>query len=264
MRKGRFSKTEISFITENHDSLSHQEIAQKLNRDADSIKNFIKSKLGESLEDKKRIQALYDLKNRPYWRDLQDQFNEHELEMLLYHWGRIIGQFRDDVLPTEELQVLDAIKLEVLMNRALKNQQTNMEDVGRFEELITEEKGRPVEYQDRDFIFNLERQIAVARAAQEALGRDYKDLQVKKSGMLKDLKATREQRVKRLEDSKQTFISWVQNLMTNPDVRQEIGIEKEKMRLSVEKERKRLSEWHQYEDKLVDQPFLTPDSVKDE
>ena len=264
MRKGRFSKTEISFITENHDSLSHQEIAQKLNRDADSIKNFIKSKLGESLEDKKRIQALYDLKNRPYWKDLQQQFNEHELEMLLYHWGRIIGQFRDDVLTTEELQVLDAINLEVLMNRALKNQQTNMEDIVRFEELITEEKGRPVEYQDRDFIFNLERQIAVARAAQEALGRDYKDLQVKKSGMLKDLKATREQRVKRLEDSKQTFISWVQNLMTNADVRQEIGVEMEKMRLSVEKERKRLSEWHQYEDKLVDQPFLTPDSVKDE
>ena len=52
--------------------------------------------------------------------------------------------------------------------------------------------------------------------------------------------------------------------MTNPDVRQEIGIEMEKMRLSVDKERKRLSEWHQYEDKLVDQPFLTPDSVKDE
>ena len=82
--------------------------------------------------------------------------------------------------------------------------------------------------------------------------------------MLKDLKATREQRVKRLEDSKQTFISWVQNLMTNADVRQEIGVEMEKMRLSVNKERKRLSEWHQYEDKLVDQPFLTPDSVKDE
>ena len=264
MRKGRFSKTEISFITEHHDSLNHQEIAQKLNRDADRVKNYIKNKLGESLEDKKRIQALYDLKNRPYWTDLQDQFNEHELDMLLYHWGRIIGQFRDDVLPTEELQVLDAIKLEVLMNRALKNQQTNMVDVNRYEELITDEKQKPPEFQDRDYVFNLERQIAVARAAQEALGRDYKDLQVKKSGMLKDLKATREQRVKRLEDSKQTFISWVQNLMTNPDVRQEIGIEMEKMRLSVDKERKRLSEWHQYEDKLVDQPFLTPDSVKDE
>ena len=264
MKKGRFSKTEISFITENHETLSYQEIALKLNRDAYSVENFIKSKLGESLEDKKRIQALYDLKNRPYWEDLKGQFNEHELEMLLYHWGRIIGQFRDDVLPTEELQVLDAIKLEVLMNRALKNQQTNMEDIDTYEEQITEEKGRPIEYQARDYIFNLERQIAVARAAQEALGRDYKDLQVKKSAMLKDLKATREQRIKRLEDSKQTFISWASNLMTNPDIRQEIGTEMEKMRLSINKEKERLSEWHQYEDKLVDQPFLTPDTVKDE
>ena len=139
-----------------------------------------------------------------------------------------------------------------------------MEDIDTYEEQITEEKGRPIEYQDRDYIFNLERQIAVARAAQEALGRDYKDLQVKKSAMLKDLKATREQRIKRLEDSKQTFISWVSNLMTNPDIRQEIGTEMEKMRLSINKEKERLSEWHQYEDKLVDQPFLTPDTVKDE
>ena len=75
MRKGRFSKTEISFITENHDSLNYEEMAQKLNRDPESIRNFIKNKLGESLEDRKRIQALYDLKNRPYWVDLQDQLH---------------------------------------------------------------------------------------------------------------------------------------------------------------------------------------------
>ena len=264
MKKGRFSKTEISFITENHETSSYQEIALKLNRDAYSVENFIKSKLGESIEDKKRIQALYDLKNRPYWEDLKGQFNEHELEMLLYHWGRIIGQFRDDVLPTEELQVLDAIKLEVLMNRALKNQQTNMEDIDTYEEQITEEKGRPIEYQDRDYIFNLERQIAVARAAQEALGRDYKDLQVKKSSMLKDLKATREQRIKRLEDSKQTFTGWIKNVLQNAAFREELSINMEKMRLAVEKESTRLAGYHKYDDGVIDQPLLTPETFSDD
>ena len=82
--------------------------------------------------------------------------------------------------------------------------------------------------------------------------------------MLKDLKATREQRIKRLEDSKQTFIGWVRNLMSNPDTRREIGIEMEKMRLAMNKEAERLSEYHKYEDGLIDQPFLTPDSVKDD
>ena len=38
-------------------------------------------------------------------------------------------------------------------------------------------------------------------------------------------------------------------------------MEMEKMRLSMEKEKVRLSEYHKYEDGVVDQPFLTPDSV---
>ena len=113
-------------------------------------------------------------------------------------------------------------------------------------------------------LYSLERQVAVLRAAQESLTRDYRDLQTKKSSMLKDLKATREQRVKRLEDSKQTFIGWVRNLIADPEARHEMGMEMEKMRLAAYKEKERLSEYHQYEDQLVDQPFLTPDTVKDD
>ena len=192
------------------------------------------------------------------------QFSKEELDILIYHWGRIIGQFRDDVLPTEELQVLDAIKLEVLMNRALKSQQKAMTDIAMYEELVTDEKQKDFEIQDKDYIFNLERQVAICRAAQESVNRDYKDLQTKKAAMLKDLKATREQRIKRLEDSKETFVAWVRNLISNPDIRHDMGVEMEKMRLATNQERKRLSEYHQYEDKLVDQPFLTPDTVKDD
>jgi hypothetical protein len=263
MKKGRFSKDEIAYITEYHESMSVEDVAAELDRDVESVKNFIKDKLGESLQEKREIQALYDLKGKPQWRDIQGQFNKHELEMFVYHWRRIITQFRDDVLPTEELQVIDAIKLELLMNRALKDQQLNAEQVRKFEGLINDEKEKPMEYQDRDYVFNLERQIAVLRAATESLGRDYKDLGVKKSAMLKDMKATREQRIKRLEDSKQTFIGWVTDLMVSPEKRHEFGMQMEKMRLAMEKERKTLSEWHQYEDKMIDQPFLTPDSVKE-
>jgi hypothetical protein len=166
------------------------------------------------------------------------------------------------VLPTEELQILDAIKLEVLMNRALITQQSNMENISRYQEEVTLEKRKTLEMQDKEAIYSIERQIAVCRAAQDTLTRDYKDLQTKKASMLKDLKATREQRIKRLEDSRETFIGWVQNLMTNPEIRQELGIEMEKMRMAMNKEAERLSEYHTYEDKNVDQPFLTPDSIK--
>jgi hypothetical protein len=61
---------------------------------------------------------------------------------------------------------------------------------------------------DWDLVLNLERQSAVLRASQEALcAQDYKDLQTKKSAMIKDLKGTREQRIKAIEDSKVNFCS---------------------------------------------------------
>ena len=264
MKKGRFSKTEQEFIRENHKEMSIYEIATHLDRDPDSVESYVKHKIGNTSLDEREIEALHDLQSRPFWKDLQKQFSEDELQSLLYHWGRIITQFRDDVLPTEELQIIDAIKLEILMNRALIGQQSNMRDIKRNEELVTDEKGKPLEVQDKDYIFNLERQVAVCRAAQESLTREYKDLQTKKASMLKDLKATREQRIKRLEDSKQTFIGWVRNLMSNPEVRREMGIEMEKMRLATNVEAERLTEYHKYEDGAIDQPFLTPDSVKED
>jgi len=264
MKKGRFSKTEQDFIKENYKKLSPFDIAIQLDRDPTSIESYIDLKLDSTALDDREIEALHDLKSRPFWKDLEKQFSEEELQSLLYHWSRIITQFRDDVLPTEELQIIDAIKLEILMNRALTSQQTNMRDVRRYEELVTEEKSKSLEIQDKDHIYNLERQIAILRAAQESLTRDYKDLQTKKAGMLKDLKATREQRIRRLEDSKQTFIGWVRNLMSNPEVRRQIGKDMEKMRLAMDTEQKRLAEYHKYEDGNIDQPFLTPDTAKDD
>ena len=264
MKKGRFTKTEQEFIRNNHREMSNLEIATHLDRDPVSVQSYIKEKIGNSTLDDREIEALHDLQNRPFWKDLEKQFNEEELQSLLYHWSRIITQFRDDVLPTEELQIIDAIKLEILMNRALIGQQTNMRSISEYEELVTVEKSKSLEVQDKDYIYNLERQIAVCRAAQDSLTREYKDLQTKKASMLKDLKATREQRIKRLEDSKQTFIGWVRNLMSNPETRQQLGTDMEKMRLAMEAEKKRLSEYHKYEDGNIDQPFLTPDTVKDD
>ncbi len=264
MKKGRFTKTEQEFIKDNHREMSNLDIAAHLDRDPISVQSYIKEKIGNSTLDDREIEALHDLKSRPFWKDLEKQFSEEELQSLLYHWSRIITQFRDDVLPTEELQIIDAIKLEILMNRALIGQQSNMRSIREYEELVTIEKGKDLETQDKDHIYNLERQVAVCRAAQDSLTREYKDLQTKKASMLKDLKATREQRIKRLEDSKQTFIGWVRNLMTNPEVRREMGTNMEKMRLAMEVERERLSEYHKYEDGNIDQPFLTPDSTKED
>jgi len=266
MKKGRFSKKEIQFIEQECESTPYEEIASSLDRDVESVTNFIRNKLGKGLSETEKfeVKAGYDLHARPYWRDLKQQFKPDELEMITYHWSRIISQFRDDVLPTEELQVIDAIKLEILMNRCLKEQGNNSNDVDDIQKLLDDERKLGRDEQDFDRILNLERQVAVLRAAQESLSKDYKDLQGRKNVLLKELKGTREQRIQRLEDAKHSFIGWVKNLTQNPDEAHRIGLEMEKMRLAMEKEQTRLSGYHKYDDGTIDQPFLTPENVKND
>jgi hypothetical protein len=261
MKKGRLSKDEIKYVEDNVKTASHIEIAQYLDRDPDSIEKFIKKRFGKGASAEEI--AAFDLENRPYWIEIKNQFTDDELKLFRYHWARIISQFRDDVIPTEELQVVDLIKLELLMNRSLKSNKSNIEQITVMEALIQEERARDPDQQNVDMVFNMERQVASLRASQESLNKDYRELQTKKNSMLKEMKATREQRVKRIEDSKQSLTGWIAFLMSNPDVTTKYGIEMEKMRLAMGKERERLSKFHKYQDGIVDQPFLNSDTIKD-
>ena len=261
MRKGRISKDEERTIRKLADSMTAKDIAKQLDRDTTSVENFIKRKLKVGLTNEEF--AAYSLEDRPYWVELGQQFTEDELELFKYHWSRIISQFKDDVFPTEELQVVDVIKLEILMNRCLKGNKENIEQINVYDKMIKDERSRDKDQQDHDYIINLERQVASLRASQESLNRDYRELQAKKGSMLKEMKGTREQRIKRLEDSKQSFTSWVAAMMQDPERMKRYGIEMEKMRMAMKKEKERLGEYHQYEDGVIDQPFLTPDTVRD-
>ena len=259
MRKGRISKEEERYIEKSYKDLSVEDIAAHLNRDIESISSFIKRKYRTniSLEE----EAAFSLEDRPYWYELQSQFTDDELNLFKYHWSRIIAQFSNDVFPTEELQVIDVIKLEILMNRCLKSNKDNIQLIDTYDKMLMDERSRDKDQQDMDYILNLERQIATLRAAQESLNKDYRELQAKKASMLREMKGTREQRIKRLEDSKQSFTSWVAQIMQDPEILKQYGLEMEKMKMAMVNEKNRLSQFHKYEDGTIDQPFLTPDTA---
>ena len=264
MKRGRFSTEDITFIEQNCEALSPEAIAEHLERDVSSVINWIEKNIGFSDNQKKEVEASQELVAKPYWRELEQQFSEDELEMFQFHFKKMWAQFKDDVFHTEEIQIVDTIKLELLMNRILNSQQKSIQEISNIQLLIQVEKEQEPEDRDKDYILSLERQIAVLRAAQETLSRDYKDLQARKATMLKDLKGTREQRIKQIEDSKLTFAALVKKIALDPSFRNQIGIDMEKMRLATEAEKERLSEYTNYEDGIVDQPFLTDTTVKKE
>lgn len=261
MKTGRLSKDEKRQIARLIDNMTVEDIAAQLDRRVDAIDKFVKETLRSGLSGIE--EAQYSLEDRPYWIELQNQFDESELELFKYHWSRIISQFRDDVFPTEELQVVDVIKLELLMNRSLKCSKDSIEQLNMHEAMLNLEREKDREDQDTDLMISAQRAVAGIRAAQESLNKDYRELQSKKQSMLREIKGTREQRVKRLEDSKQSFIAWIASLAQDPELTKSFGIEMEKMRLAMEREKVRLSKFHKYEDGGVDRPFLNHETVRD-
>lgn len=261
MKRGRFSIEEMAFMEQSAGQLSVDAIAKTLDRTPESIQEWIVKNVGLSVSQKKEAAVANELKTKPYYKELLHQFSQEELEMFEFHFKKMWSQFKDDVFHTEEMQIIDTIKLEVLMNRILRSQQANQNEIIAIERIIQAEKSVDKDQRDIDLIINLERQVAVLRASQETLSRDYKDLQARKATMLKDLKGTREQRIKAIEDSKQTFASLIKKMATDEEFRINIGIEMEKMRLATEKERIRLAEYSRYEDGSVDRPFLTSETV---
>lgn len=261
LNKGRFTTSEIAYIKANIEKQTIDQISARLNRDPISINAWVAKNVGLTVAEKKEVEVHQELKKRPYYKELTKQFSEIELEMFEFHFKKMWSQFKDDVFHTEEMQIIDTIKLEVLMNRQLRNQHEISNKVVEIEKELLEAQ----KMDDGNRILNLERQISVLRASEETMRRDFKELQSRKSALLKDLKGTRDQRIKAIEDHKQSFPTLITKVMTDPKYRHDMALYVEKMRLATEKERERLSQLITYEDGLPDRPLLNSDSVlKDE
>lgn len=267
MRMGRLSNDEIEYITNNFPKLDYRTIAANLDRDQYSVRAWIDKHIGLT----PGRNGINELKKKVYWAELKNQFTEEELEMFQFHWGQMWHQFKDDVFHTEEMQIVDTIKLEILMNRDLRAQNDNVKQVAELEKEIEKRRrqaGKAGDLEEREMIWkeivNLERQKSVLEASREALSRNFKDLQTKKASMIKDLKGTREQRIKAIEDSKQTFGALIKKIVTDAEFRKSVGREMEKMRLAADVERERLSRPHVYNDGMMDQPILTAETLINE
>ena len=264
-RVGPWTKEEKEYIAEKCNVDHYEDIAIHLQRNPQAVKRYIHKTLGGRLAISKTsmVQAEYDIQASPIWKELQGQFSEEELALFMYHWRRIIGQFKDDVFPTEEIQVVDTIKLELLMSRTLKSQRNSTKTVQALSVKKQLEENKPVEERDNMVLDMMTRQIAFQEAAMESLSKEYTELLNKKAGMLKDLRATRSERIKKIEESKQTFTGWIIELIKNPALRTELGTRMEKMRIAIDVEKVRLMQTHKYADGVEDNPILTAETVQE-
>jgi hypothetical protein len=255
LKRGRFTKAELAIIENmGKGGFTAEKIAIKLNRSVDSVIERMQFSITDSNND-------LDIRESDYWSEIKKQFNTDEQKMFIFHWKEMLTQFAEDVPHTEKMQIIDLIKVDIIMNRMLTQEKEQKDYVAELQVSIEKEKDKPNEDQDLNYIFNLEKQIGFAYASQDNLHKQYEKLLTDKKQMLGALKGTREQRIKRIEDSKETIVGWLRRLLSETEMRLQVGRDMEKMRLAMQVELERLSEWHKYEDGELDQPFLTPETV---
>jgi hypothetical protein len=279
-KRGAWGDAEKAYIKKNYKTATAVEMAKVLNRNADSIqawveKHTVPDKEPETRQEREHVLQVSlneELHNTLNWKKLKEEFTHDELEYYQEQYVALIAQFKDDVVATEQQQVRKAITLDILMRRNLVARRHLLDDIDRLEKL---QAGSARRYADQkagmtesdrqlreEYLLNLETQLSACRAAEQSKTKEFSDLDTRHQKLMEALKATRDQRITRLDTAKTSFLEILKDLQDAERSEAE-GRQMDLMRRAGEREHERLSRPHVYGDKNEDQPMLSAETVKE-
>ena len=267
-KRGKLSLDEEKYIRENVSDLSIEQIAEAINRTVKPVERYIiENNLGVSTltEQANNNTLLIKLHSKTFWPEIQRQFDETtgELEYFESTWIGLVKQFREDVLPAEELQIKQFITIDILINRSMKERKRHIQETERLQREVEREYELPEDARDIPKLANLETQLSFARNSIANYTNEYTKLLNEQQKISKDLKATREQRIKRIEDGKSSWVGLIR-MLEDEEIREKEGREMEIMNMATQKTKKELRELFTYADDNVDHPLLNCDTMIEE
>ena len=266
MKRGRFGNDEIDYIRDTIARDGLKATANALNRSEESVKDFA-LKLGitfDTVTEREALQskASEELENSPEWQSLADEFSLKELEYFKYRFGKLLAQFKNDVFASEETQIHQLIKFEILMNRNLRSTKKCVAEMRKLEaRLVDLHTANPTPDTTTMQLMNtLENQLLSLRNSQGSKSVEFVRLQEKHSAIMKDLKATRDQRMTRVESSKSSIVTLLKEFRER-EFQEHMGKQMHIMELALNKEKQRLGGQHKYDDGNIDRPVLSVDTL---
>lgn len=257
-KTGKASKAEIDFIRKNHERMSDEQMAEKLNRTEAFVR---KQRLNAAVvptrdETDETLAALY---NSYYWPEVKMQLIGHEVEYFEKAWLELHRQFsQHGIMASDEISIKDLILHEIATNRALRKKTETLREISELERLIAIEMDHEIEERDAGQLSVWESQRSALIGSLHALTDEIMEYQKKKDEKLKQLKATREARLKNAEQSKSNFWALLRELNTQ-EKRREWSEYMAKMRMAGQIVELEWSQPIKYEDGKVDKPFLSPE-----
>lgn len=271
-KSGKPSKKEVEFILKNISVLGLSSICAKLGRSEKTVKKVCldngvayESEVTEDILSQGKASA--QLRNSPEWQSLKDEFSSKELQYFTHRYSRVVSQFQDDVLSTEESQIFQLIKFEILMSRCLKDVKklkiVRADKEKQITEILSLYDDTLLPDSERNKVYKLRGEVENLSTLENVKVDEYGKLHAKVSSILKELKATREQRINKIDNNKFDFISLIKR-MADDKFRSQAGEELAFVQIAKEREKQRLSQYHTYIDGGLDKPLLSVETVEDD
>lgn len=204
--------------------------------------------------------VLLRLHTKHFWRELKNQLFDKELKYFEQSWINLTEQFSQyDILETDEMIMKDLIMQDILINRNLTERKRIMSEMDYVQRELDVEMERGSNG-DRARIENCYRKLSNLRSNLETFDKVHSTLQQRKDTKFRDMKATRDQRYKQIEEAK---TSWFDLLKSIDEYkrRKEEGEWLALMKKSIENQKEKLSHSIKYADDTYDLPLLTPETV---
>lgn len=264
-KRGQLSLDEEKFITDNINNMSIEDIAEAINRSTGPVKRYIVEN-NLDVPDDEKVSDDYlkrKLHQKTFWLEVQRQFDKTSGELQYFEdtWISLIKQFREDVLPAEELQIKQFITIDILINRSMKERKRHISETEKLQKIVDDEYQKPEDQRDIPKLTNLETQLGFARNSIANYTNEYTKLLNEQQKISKDLKATREQRIKRIEDGKSSWVGLIR-MLEDEQIREKAGREMQILKLATNKAKDKLADYHSFADETIDRPFLIPEIVE--
>jgi IS30 family transposase len=254
---------------------SYAEVARRLNREPATIRKYCQRNAITKDSASLRRQADIKARNNHHFRALKDQLDPAEYDFALQTYKNMSEQFGNDVLYTEEIQIVEYCVVTCLLNRALAREmeinnlireqreirsdlQQKKDKVNQKKVTTEEEEADKLDLEEyyMDKIEQIDLRIAEFQEEHRSVKKDQKDFFERKDKITKAVNGSRDQRADELSKVNQNFGDFILYLRKNENFRVSVGLEIEKMRLGVKEEYIRLTDPFLYADGEEDFPLF--------
>lgn len=293
LSKGRPNKCKLGALTDEEkrtieqmvSTSTYSQIAAQLNRKDATVRKYCQRQgfTKDKQSVKKKIQ--FKAKHSHHFNVLKEQLTEDEFNFAIQVYNSMMEQFGNDILYSEEIQLIEYCVVTCLLNRALSKEKTlnsqiqeqrvlrselqrKKDEILNSENLDGEDEEKEGEkYDQEDYYLDKIEQIDMRISELQSDLRDTKKDQInfidRKEKITVAIHGSREQRAKELINTKQNFSDLISAMKKNTAFRKAIGLEIEKMRLGVKEEYIRLtSAPHIYINNEEDFPILNTEVVE--